>query len=706
VTSAAAKAARPYGAIYATGFALIAVLATLLWAASRWYPALQTAWFDLCQTLVPRTVMSTPATVVEIDERSLAQFGQWPWPRSLLAKLVSNIEAAQPAAIGLDILMPEPDRVSPESLLAAMREPDPVLVGRLRSLPSGDIELAQAIAAGPVVLAMAATPEPTSREPLGPPFVIVDRAASSQRDGEPLTDIPSYAGARTSIEVIDRAAQGHGAISAGRSDRVIRSLPLVTRLGGRLVPSMPLEMLRVALGATEIRVYARGSAVQTVAVGDFVAPAESDGEMRIYYSRHDPRRYVSAMDVLDGHADASTLSRKLVLIGVSGLATVDYQNTPLGERMSGSEIHAQVLENLYDHTWLRRPWWALWSELALFSVLGLVLVWATPRWRPASTALFATAAIILALVAAFGAFLWRRVMFDAASPAAALLVLFSVLLVLTLSEAARQRRRLERLVQGQREQAAYISGELEAAKRIQAGYLPRADALAGEARVEVAATMVPAREVGGDLYDFFKLDANRLFLLVGDVAGKGLSASMFMAVTKALYKSNALRAPNAAVASLMRIANDEISRDNPEMFFVTVFAAILDLQTGNLAYCNAGHDRPYLVGPDPEALARLEVSAGPPLCTVEGFDYRDAEQRLLPGQLVVLATDGVVDARNPQGERYGGSRLQRLLSNLSEGDRTAHGAVAAISADVRMFAAGADAADDLTLLAVRWIGPR
>jgi serine phosphatase RsbU (regulator of sigma subunit) len=102
-------------------------------------------------------------------------------------------------------------------------------------------------------------------------------------------------------------------------------------------------------------------------------------------------------------------------------------------------------------------------------------------------------------------------MFDAASPAAALLVLFSVLLLLTLAEAGRQRRRLERVIQGQREQAAYISGELEAAKRIQAGYLPRADALAGEARVEVAAAMVPAREVGGDLYDFFKLDANRLF---------------------------------------------------------------------------------------------------------------------------------------------------------------------------------------------------
>jgi len=706
VTSAAAKAAQPYAAIYATGVALIAVLATLLWGASRWFPVLQNAWFDACQRMAPRTIVSTPATMVAIDERSLAQLGQWPWPRSVLAKLVSNIEAAQPAAIGVDILMAEPDRVSPERLLAGIRQRDPVLEERLRSLPSGDTELAKAIAAGPVVLGVAGTEEPTNGEPLGPPFVIADRTGSAQPDGEPLADIPSHAGALTSIDEIDRAARGHGAISAGRSDRVIRRLPLVTRMGGRLLPGMELEMLRVALGVNEIRIYARGSSVETIAVGDFVVPAESDGEMRIYYSRHDPRRYVSAVDVLEGKVDPSVFSRKLVLIGVSALATVDYQNTPLDERMTGSEIHAQVLENLYDQTWLTRPQWALPLETALFVTLALGLVWATPRWRPASAALFATGAIVLAFVLAFTAFLWRRMMFDAASPSAALLVLFSVLLVLTLSEAARQRRRLERVVQGQREQAAYISGELEAAKRIQAGYLPRADALAGETRVEVASAMVPAREVGGDLYDFFKLDANRLFLLVGDVAGKGLSASMFMAVTKALYKSNALRAPNAPVASLMQIANDEISRDNPEMFFVTVFAAILDLESGDMAYCNAGHDRPYLVGPDLAALARLEASAGPPLCTVEGFEYRDAEQRLLPGQLVVLATDGVVDARNPQGERYGASRLGRLLSTLSESDRTAHGVVAAISADVRAFAAGADAADDLTVLAMRWIGPR
>jgi serine phosphatase RsbU (regulator of sigma subunit)/CHASE2 domain-containing sensor protein len=705
VTRAAKPAPAPYDRVYIAGIALVAVLATLIWAASRWFPVLQLAWFDFCQILVPRTVATMPATVVEIDDQSIVRFGQWPWPRSRLAELLRLIERDKPLAIGVDILMPEPDRLSPDRWLASSGASDPILEERIRALPSSDTELARAIAAAPVIVGIAGTDDRTDREPMGPPFVIVDRASSSHPDAVPLSQIPNQVGALMNVQEIDRAATGHGAISVGPSERVIRRIPLVTRLHGRLVPSMPLEMLRVALGVADVRIYGRGDTVETIGLGNLVLPTEADGELRIYYSKHDPRRYVSAVDVFDGKVDPDSFPQKLVIVGAGGVGMVDYQNTPLSERMPGSEIHAQVLENLVDQTWLKRPSWALPLELAVFALFGLALVWTTPRWKPAHSALLATVATALVLALSFGVFVWRRLVFDGASPAVGLLVLFSALLLLTLSEAALQRRRLERVIQTQREQAAYISGELEAAKRIQTGYLPRPEALAGESRVQVAATMTPAREVGGDLYDFFKLDADRLFLLIGDVAGKGLSASMFMAVTKALYKSNALRGPNARVADLMRAANAEISRDNPEMFFVTAFVAVLDVKSGRLAYCNAGHDCPYVLGPAARELSRLDAEAGPPLCSVEGYAYRDAVEQLRPGQIICFTTDGVIDARDPHGERYGSARLQRLLAELGASDYSAHGVVDAISADVAAYAAGAEAADDLTVLAVRWRGP-
>jgi len=707
VTAAAGRPARsPYGRTRAAGIALLAALTLLILAEPPWNLRLRSAWFDTYQLLEPRTIVSTPVTVVEIDEKSLGRLGQWPWPRGVLAELLRDIERAGPAAIGLDILMPEPDRLSPDRLLAGARERDPILDARLRALPSSDSVLAQAIAAGPVVVGLAGIPDPTEKESAAPPFIVVDRENAGRPPTASATRIPSYAGSLTNIDDIDRAAAGHGAISAGSSESVIRRLPLVVRINGHLVPSLPIDMLRVALGAREIRIFSDGPSVEAIAVGDFVAPTEADATLRIYYSRRDARRFVSAVDVLDGKVDPARLERKLVLVGTSGLAMTDYQNTPLGERMPGSEILAQVLENLYDQTWLIRPSWAAPLELAVFAMLGLSLVWATPRWKSAEAALLAVTAIALPIALGLAAFVWRRLVFDAAAPALGLLVLFSALLVLSLAEAGRERKRLERVIQGQREQAAYIAGEVEAAKRIQTGILPRADALAGERRVECAAAMTPAREVGGDLYDFFLLDRDRLFFLIGDVAGKGLSASIFMAVSKALYKSNALRNPEADIGELMRAANGEVSRDNPEMFFVTAFAAVLDLDSGMLAYCNAGHDYPYVLGPRSSEFARLADAAGPPLCTVDAFAYQGVAHRLRPGELVCMVTDGVTDAQNPQGERYGSRRLQALLGRLSDEQRTASAVLSALSSDLRGFAAGAEAADDLSVLVVRWIGPR
>lgn len=694
-----------HGRSTAIGLALLVCLAAFIGWTPGWVSWLQSAWFDAYQVIDPRDVASTPVVVVEIDERSLARLGQWPWPRTLLADLIRKIQRYDPAVIGVDILMPEPDRMSPHRLLLDARQKDPVLASRLEGLPSSDDDLARTIAASPVVLILAGTPYATKAEPLGPPFRIVDRA---RLDSLPAVaaDVPRFAGVLTNLAELDRAAVGHAVVSAAPADSVIRVSPMVVRIGDRLMPALAIEMLRVAIGAPDVRLRANGRAVEAIAVGTFAVPTEADGQVRIHFSKRDSRRYVSAIDVLDGKVDETRFAQKLVIVGVTGLALVDLQQTAPGERMPGSEVHAQLLENLYDQSWLTRPRWARWAEIGLFALLGLVLVRATPRWKPGHAALLAIVSIVVPLAIGIGAFVWLRLVFDAAVPAFALILLFGVLLTLSLAEAAAQRRALEQTIQRQREQAAYVAGELEAARRIQTGFLPRAGSLGNDPRVEIASSMTPAREVGGDLYDYFRLDAGRLFFLVGDVSGKGLSASMFMAVSKALCKSITLRSPNASVGELMRAASDEVSRDNPEMFFVTAVAGVLQLETGALAYCNAGHEDPYVLCPAEREFTRLGGGAGPPLCTVEGFAYEADERSMKRGELLCIVTDGVADARNPAGERYGGARLQAVLARSGHEESTAQALVDAIVTDVRAFVGDADLTDDFTVLVLRWNGRR
>ena len=686
--------------------ALLLALVLLVGVGLPWVERLQAAWFDVLQSLWPRQVTTLPVTVVAIDQKSLLEIGQWPWPRNVLARLVRVIHRAEPAAIGINILMPEADALSPERLLAQAQVEDRMLAEALRALPTHDAQLARALALAPAVLVVAGTAEPTRQTLRAPPIMVHGAAPAADGAAPPRLALPDYPGAVSSIEQLDSQASGWGLISAETSRGVIRRMPTVASINGTLVPSLAVEMLRVAQRAPSLRLQAAGGQVGSVTVGRLDVPTEADGAVRVYFSPHLAQRFVSAVDVLDGQVRESELRGQLVLIGLTGVALQEFQNTPIGQRMSGSEIQAQLIENLLDGTLLRRPAWAPLLEAGMLLGLGLLLLWAVPRWRTYAAALLLLGCVALPVLLGLGAFRWHQLLFDTLTPSLGLLLFFGVLLLLTLAESTQQELALQQLVQQQREAGARVSGELLAAQQVQTATLPRPETLHGDPRVELHTTLQPAREVGGDLYDFFMLDERRLFLLIGDVAGKGLSASIFMAVSKALYKSAMLRAPQADIGAIMAVANAEVSRDNPGSLFVTCFAAILDLDSGELHYCNAGHDNPYRLHAGYAAPRRIEDGDGPPLCAMPDFDYRGADTRLLPGELLCLMTDGVTEAQTADGRLYGNQRLQPLLLDLQRRGATPGEVVDALRADVAAFAAGAEPADDLTILALRWNGPQ
>ena len=698
-------AARPVPTILRIGAALLIALAVLIAIGAPWTERLQAAWFDAHQALHPRQLDVLPVTVVEIDQKSLFALGQWPWPRTRLAQLVDAINAVGPLAIGVDVLMPEVDALSPEQLLAPFSIADRALAVLLGAFPSNDLALANALHRAPAVLAFAGTLEP-SRKPLRSVPILVAPLRGDGGGGASAPEVTRHAGALTNVDVLDEQASGWGLISADTTQGVLRRMPLVASIDGTLVPSLALEMLRVATKAPNLRLSTEGSVVAAVTLGELRVPTEPDATVRPYFSPSTPQRFVSAVDVLQGRVEASMLRGQLVLIGPTAIGLHDHRDTPVGQRMAGSEIHAQLIENLLAGTLLQRPHWAAGAEALVLLLLGALLLRVTPRLKAGQAAALVLVCVVLPVLGAYALFRTRYLLLDAATPGLSLLLLFVVLVVLTLGESTRKRKALQAVVQAQREQSARIAGELEAAQRIQTGSLPRLDLLQGDERIELHATLTPAREVGGDLYDFFRLDADRLFLLVGDVAGKGLSASIFMAVSKALTKSTMLRSPQADIGQIMRAANAEVSRDNPEMLFVTAFAAILDLKSGVLDYCNAGHDNPVRFHAARPELARIEDGDGPPLCTMGDFDYQGARCQLLPGEALCLMTDGVTEAQNAAGELYGQTRAQEVLLRLNKGSPGARELVTTLQADVLAFADGAEPADDLTLLALRWHGPQ
>ena len=669
--------------------ALVALFAALILVPQPPVQALRETLFDAYQRAFPRERASAPVTIVEIDERTLAERGQWPWPRTQLAELLTRVAAAKPAAIGLDMLLSEPDRFSPDALVSLVPDLPRPVAQHLRALPSNEARLAAVLRENRSVLAIAGLEAADPRRAAPP------AAAPVRWAGGELPQLRRFAGWLGSVDELDRAAAGRGLISSDATGRVVRRIPLIADVAGTATPALSLEMWRVATGAAMLSVSAPRSGLVQVAFGDVRIPAQADGTIWLRFSRHDPSRFVSAAEVLAGTADPELFASKLVLVGVTGLGLLDFQPTPLGERIPGVEIHAQLIEQIYDGAYLVRPAWAKLAEAGLLAAGALLLMWIVPTRRVAVS--IGALAAILALLVAGGLLAFRAwgVLLDAAWPVLGVLFAFSVLLAATLAEADRQRRAL-------REQAARSAGELAAAYRIQMGLLPDLAALTrAHPTLRVAALLEPARTVGGDFFDCLQLDRHRVFFVVGDVSGKGMPAAVFMALCKATIKAAAARGGDLGAA--MTRAAAEIASENPEQLFVTAFAGILDVRTGMLECCNAGHEPPYLFTAA-GAVERLPNAGGPPLCTLEGFDYATAYRELGPGDSLCVVSDGVTEAMNERHALYGAHQLELALKFVKR-DAAPAELVSAVREDVRRFVGAAAASDDITLLALRWAGP-
>jgi serine phosphatase RsbU (regulator of sigma subunit)/PAS domain-containing protein len=264
-----------------------------------------------------------------------------------------------------------------------------------------------------------------------------------------------------------------------------------------------------------------------------------------------------------------------------------------------------------------------------------------------------------------------------------------------------RQRQMERDLQASREEAARFASELDTARRIQLGLLPDLVAgFVGEHRFSVSAILEPAREVGGDYYECFSLDERRICFAVADVSGKGIPASLFMAMTKVLAVSMAKRSPDLGLA-VSEIAN-ELDCNNAEMLFVTAFIAVLDVESGELTFVSAGHDAPVLLRN--ETLARLDLGSalGPPMCAMPDYTFQAKTLQLQPGDTLCLFTDGVTEATDGRSF-FGSEGLVNALSaktSLSSVGEIARG----LRDNIRNFEAEAAPADDLTIMVLRWHG--
>jgi sigma-B regulation protein RsbU (phosphoserine phosphatase) len=247
-----------------------------------------------------------------------------------------------------------------------------------------------------------------------------------------------------------------------------------------------------------------------------------------------------------------------------------------------------------------------------------------------------------------------------------------------------------------------IESELKIAHEIQMSMVPKTfPPFPDRQEFDIYATLIPAREVGGDFYDFFFIDDQRLCFAIGDVSGKGVPASLFMALTKTLFRAIGGR-QNATAELILSRLNGEICRDNDSCMFVTVFCGVLNVRTGQVEYSNGGHNLPYVLSNG--AVMPLPKTTGMALGVIESADLHAGQILLKPGDRLVLYTDGVTEAMDKEDQFFSESRLETTLHGVN--GLSSKGVIERIVKAVQGFSTGAPQSDDITLLALGYVGSK
>jgi adenylate cyclase len=347
--------------------------------------------FDFYQSLRPRETVSRPVVIVDIDEASLKEIGQWPWPRTILADLVTRLTELGVVAIGFDIIFAEPDRMSPSIAATSFRNLDDDTRNKLRTLPSNDEVFAQAIRRSRVVVGQAgsatAAPRSQAEAALQTGFAV--------RGPDATPFLVTFAGLLRNVPVIEQAAAGRGVFSVlPERDGIVRRVPLVMRAQGAMAPSLSIELLRVVTNSSAILVRTDQAGVQSVAVPGLQVPTDQNGRFWVHFNKHDPARYVSAKDVLQGRVPRDRVEGKLVLMGTSAVGLLDIKTTPVSAAIPGVEIHAQILESALTKSSLTYPNYAVGVELLVAVFVGLIIIIVAPMLR--ASIIIALGAIVAA----------------------------------------------------------------------------------------------------------------------------------------------------------------------------------------------------------------------------------------------------------------------------------------------------------------------
>ena len=631
---------------YLIFFVLLIFLIALKFINPSFIKSISFISFDLYQKVFPLEKRETDVIIIDIDEKSLGKFGQFPWSRSVFAKIIENVKVSEPKAIGFDIFFSEKDKQSPDEIIKAYNL-IPTDVSELQNIKGHDEIFREQLENSKSVIAVLGSSVPSHGTH--------DRSAKARflsKGGDPKNFTYAYPYSIGSLEKLEKSAKGLGSISfLDQTDGIIRSLPLLVRFENKLYPTMGLEMIRVGSNQKNIYIEMNEIGINRISSRPHKIYSDPNGIVWIRYKKSLKSQYISASSVFDGKFDSARFKNKYVLIGASAQGLFDLVKTPLGVTIPGVEVHGNVIENILDQSYLVRNPNTYLFEL-LFSILVAVITFfLSQKIKPKYSLSIFFGSLITVIIIGFSVFLFRSELVDISYPIFMLTVTFLTGLYFRFVEE-------NRIALANLQKEAKLLKERELAGGVQKSLFPDIS------RFEnfIYAKNVPARDVSGDYYDVVKVGKSEYFFTLADVSGKGIKAGMYMAKASSIFRT--LSNLSYPLEKVVFGVNNELVEAKFKGMFVTAVFGKINIETGEVNFVNAGHESIMVF--DTNKNFEFIKSEMPPIGIIKYFTESMVKSKTinLKEKTFVVYTDGVTEGYLKNGQELGAEGVQKIVTNL------------------------------------------
>ena len=631
---------------YITFFILLTLLISIKISNPSFVKSISFISFDLYQKIFPLKKSETEVVIIDIDEKSLGKFGQFPWSRSVFAKILENVNAANPKAIGFDVFFTEKDKQSPEEFLKAYNL-IPTDVGEIQNLKGHDEIFREQLEKSKSVTAVLGSTVPSHSD-----YDRKSKARFLSKGGDPKKFTYSYPYSIGSLEMLEKSVKGLGSISfLDQTDGIIRSLPLIVQFKKKIYPTMGLEMVRVAGKQKNLYVEMNEVGITKISSRPHKILSDPNGIIWIKYKKSLKSQYISASSVFDGKFDEARFKDKYVLIGASAQGLFDLVKTPLGVTIPGVEVHANVIENILDQSYLIRNPNTYVFELIFSIIVALITFLLSQKIKPKYSLSVFFGSLIVTISIGFSYFLFKSELVDISYPIFILTITFLTGLYFRFIEE-------NKMALANLQKEAKLLKERELAGGVQKSLFPNIEKFENF----IYAKNVPARDVSGDYYDVVKVSSNEYFFTLADVSGKGIKAGMYMAKASSIFRT--LSNLSYPLEKVVFGVNNELVEAKFKGMFVTAVFGKFNIETGEVNFVNAGHESIMVF--DRNKKFEFIKSEMPPIGIIKYFTESMVKSNKinLKDKTFVVYTDGVTEGYLKNGQELGSEGVQEIVKDL------------------------------------------